>query len=128
MSTYYNGCMDQIELRGLRLLAFCGAYEHEQQTRQPFDLDIDIETSFELAARTDELADTVDYGVICERLERLAASEKFALIEKMSQRCVDLIFETDQRISGVRLTLRKIRVPVGSHISSAGVSIYRTRS
>ena len=35
---------DVIQLRGLRALGFCGALPEEQERRQPFEVDLDVET------------------------------------------------------------------------------------
>jgi hypothetical protein len=39
---------DRIELRGLRVLAYCGALPEEQVRRQPFSIDADIEADLSL--------------------------------------------------------------------------------
>lgn len=118
---------DEIQLRGVHVLAICGTLDHERENKQPFEIDIDLETDLALSSETDNLADTVDYGPICEMIEQTAEHHKFMLIEKMAQYLVDNIFKCDDRISAVRLTLRKMHPPVEIDISSAAVHIYRTR-
>ena len=76
---------DTIRLRGLRLLAFCGALPEEQQRRQPFDFDIDVHADLGPAGASDELTRTVDYGELCGRIEATVTEGRFVLLERMAE-------------------------------------------
>ncbi|MFN2607224.1 MAG: dihydroneopterin aldolase [Acidimicrobiales bacterium] len=115
---------DRIELRGLRVLAVCGALPEEQQRAQPFDVDLDLEADLAEAGRTDSLADTVDYGAVARAVAGVAAEERFTLLERFAQRIVDVV-AADARITSVTVALRKVRPPVALDLASAGVRITR---
>ena len=115
---------DLIELRGLRVLAYCGVLPEEQARRQPFALDVDLECDLAAAGRSDDLADTVDYGAACERLEELARSQRFALLERFAQAAADELLAFDGVVA-VTVGVTKLRPPVGQDLASSGVRIRR---
>jgi len=117
---------DLIELRGLRALGFCGALPEEQERRQPFEVDLDVETDLGPAGRTDDLADTVDYGALCAQIEAVVVDERFVLMERMAARIAEVVLG-DARIVAVVVTVRKLRPPVPQQLETSAVSIRRER-
>lgn len=118
--------LDRIELRGLRALGFCGALPEEQQRRQPFELDLDVETDLSAAGTSDRLGDTVDYGALCAHVESVVVDERFVLMERMAARIAEVVLD-DSRIDAVSVTVRKLRPPVPQQLETSGVTIRRTQ-
>lgn len=116
---------DSVELRGLRLVMFCGVLPEEQQRRQPFEIDCDIATDTSAAGRTDDLVDTIDYGHICDLLATLA-DERFALMEAVAERAAAMILDASPA-SAVTVVVRKLRPPVPHDLATAAVRITRAR-
>lgn len=117
---------DLIELRGLRALGFCGALPEEQERRQPFEVDLDVETDLTSAGRTDDLSDTVDYGALCSQVESVVVDERFVLMERMAARIAEVVL-ADSRIDAVGVTVRKLRPPVPQQLDTSAVTIRRER-
>jgi len=117
---------DTIELRGLRALGFCGALPEEQERRQPFEVDLDVCADLSLPGRTDELADTLDYGAIASAVESVVVDERFVLLERLAARISEVVL-TDPRVDSVTVTVRKLRPPVPQHLETSGVRITRSR-
>lgn len=117
---------DLIELRGLRALGFCGALPEEQERRQPFEVDLAVETDLSASGRSDELADTVDYGALCAAVESVVVDERFVLMERMAARIAETVL-VDRRISAVTVVVRKLRPPVPQQMETSGVRIRRTQ-
>ncbi len=117
---------DRIEVRGLELLVFCGVLPEEQARKQPFLFDLDMYMDLSVAGRTDDLADTANYGAIVDLLAAKLDVERFALLERMSVRIADLIFE-NSAVQEVTVTARKLRPPVAAHVDTTGVRIHRVR-
>lgn len=115
-----------IQLRGLRLMCLCGALPEEHHRRQPYELDIDVSADIDAATGSDRLADTIDYGVLLDRIEQVAADERFDLFERMAQRIAEVILD-DQRVSSVVVELRKLRPPVSQDLTSSGIRLVRHR-
>ncbi len=117
---------DRIELRGLRALGICGVLPEEQERPQPLEVDVDIEADLTAAGMSDDLDDTVDYGAVCELVERVITTETFFLIERLAERIAELIL-SDDRVLAVTVAVRKTRPPVAQILATSGVRIRRTR-
>jgi dihydroneopterin aldolase len=116
--------VDRIELRGLRLVGVHGFLPHEQERAQPFEVDIDVEADLGLAAGSDELSDTLDYGALAAAAAKVVTGEQWKLLERMAARIAEEI-SVDRRVRSVTVTVRKLRPPVPLDMASAGVSITR---
>ncbi len=115
---------DRIELRGLRVLGTHGVLPEEQARAQPFEVDLDLEADLRPAGRSDELADTVDYGALAEQVAAVVSGERHALLERLAARIADTVLD-DRRVTSVTVTLRKLRPPVALDLASAGVRVVR---
>jgi dihydroneopterin aldolase len=118
---------DCIELRGLRVLALCGVLPEERERVQPFEVDLDVAVDLRAAGETDDLARTVDYGRLCADVDDLARREQFALLERFAQRIADVVL-ADALVTGVTVSVRKLRPPVPQHLATSGVRIHRVRA
>ena len=117
---------DRIELRGLRVLGTHGVLAEEQTRAQPFEIDLDLSADLHPAGRSDDLADTLDYGAITERVAAVVSGEHHALLERVADRIATVILE-DDRVLEVAVTVRKLRPPVPVDLTSAGVRVVRRR-
>ena len=118
---------ERIELRGLRLLGRCGASDSERAVPQPLDVDVDVVADLAPAGHSDSLADTVDYGVLCDIVAAVVAGGPAALLERLAQGIADALLASDERIEAVVVTVRKLRPPVPHDLASAGVRLTRVR-
>ena len=120
--------VDRIELRGLRVLGTHGVLDEERLRAQPFEVDVDIETSLEAAGRSDDLADTIDYGAVSHAVAAAVAGPHADLIEHLAARIVDAVFAAaGPRALAVGVTVRKLRPPVPVDLATAAVTITRLR-
>ena len=119
---------DEVQLRNLRVLAHCGAYEAERDKLQPFEIDLNLECDQTLAGQSDNLSDAVDYEPVCDAILKICSTEKFFLIEKFAQRITESLFQTNSKIDAVSLTVRKVRPPLEADVETAAVRIRRERS
>ena len=117
---------DVIQLRGLRLLAICGALPEEQDRAQPFDFDIDVQVDLAPAGASDDLGDTVDYGALCARIEDVVTHGRFVLLERMAQVVAELVL-SDDRVAATTVEVHKVRPPVAHALDTSGVRITRSR-
>lgn len=118
---------DVLELRGLRVLGTIGALPEEQIRAQPFEVDVDIEADLAAAGASDVLGDTLDYGEIAQRIERVVSTERHQLLERVAERIAAVILD-DARVRSVTVTVRKLRPPVPVDLATAAVRITRSRT
>lgn len=117
---------DTISIHGLECLGFCGALPEEQQRRQPFQVDLDIEADLSRAAASDDLADTIDYGAVCAAVDELFADGRYVLMERLAEQISDAVLAFEL-VEQVTVTVTKLRPPVPSHLAASSVTICRTR-
>ena len=79
-----TGIMDRIFINGLRVNALIGCYPAERERRQGITLDLEFGVDLAAAAASDELADTVNYAELEERIHALVSTSHFKLIEALA--------------------------------------------
>lgn len=119
---------DVIELRGLRLLGICGVLPEEQDRRQPLEVDLDVIVDLSPAGRSDDLADTIDYGALCDAVADLVGTARVALLEHLAERIAEAVLALSPSASAVEVAVRKLRPPVPHPLATSGVRIRRARS
>ncbi|MGO9583983.1 MAG: dihydroneopterin aldolase [Acidimicrobiales bacterium] len=117
---------DTIELRGLRVLGRHGALEGEQDSPQPFEVDLEVEADLGEAAREDDLARTVDYSQVVDRAMAIVGQHRYRLLEALAEAIASGILEIPA-VQAVTVSVRKLRPPVAADMVSAGVRLRRER-
>ena len=115
---------DCIQLRGLRVVCIVGVLPEERQRPQPIELDIDIYTDLSIAGKSDDLADTVDYGAAAESVSEICLSSQAQLLEHLAQRIADQLLLLTP-VSAVAITIKKMRPPIPVDINSTAVQVVR---
>ncbi len=117
---------DRIELRGVRAVGVHGVLPEERQRPQPFSVDLDLTVDLRPAGQSDDLADTVNYGVVAEAVVAEVAGPPAALLEHLAERiAARVLVITGGQVTSVTVTLHKLRPPVPIDMASAGVRITR---
>jgi dihydroneopterin aldolase len=115
---------DRITLSGLRVRGFHGVLPAERRDGQDFVVDAVLSLDTRAAAASDELADTVDYGVLAGALAKVVAGEPCDLLETLADRlaavCLahPLVFE-------VELTVHKPSAPIPLAFDDVSVTVVR---
>ncbi|MGA3353192.1 MAG: dihydroneopterin aldolase [Acidimicrobiales bacterium] len=117
---------DRIELRGLRVLGRHGALDGEQDTAQPFEVDLEVEADLAEAARQDDLAKTVDYSLVVDTAMAIVAQHRYRLLEALAEAIAAGVLELPS-VQAVTVAVRKLRPPVAADMVSAGVRLRRVR-
>jgi dihydroneopterin aldolase len=118
---------DRIEIRDLRVVGVHGVLPEERQRAQPFSVDVMAWVDMAAAQKSDDLADTVDYGALAKVASDLVSQQSFQLLEALSGRLAEALLTTDPRLEAVEVTVRKLRPPLALDIASTGVTVRRSR-
>ena len=111
----------------LRVMTIVGALPHEREIAQPVRIDLSIGLDLRNAGLSDELADTVHYGLVCERVSAMVRDSKDVLLERLAGKVADVVLEFDLvEVVDVRLT--KLRPPIAEEVQSTAVAITRSRA
>ncbi|MEZ5190405.1 MAG: dihydroneopterin aldolase [Schumannella sp.] len=118
---------DRIVLTGLRATGHHGVFEHERQNGQIFVIDVAVQLSLREAASTDDLDDTVHYGVLAERVVDAVERDPVDLIETVAER-VAAVALGFSRVDSVEVTVHKPDAPITVPFADVAVAITRTRA
>ncbi|MGW0518001.1 dihydroneopterin aldolase [Crossiella sp. NPDC003009] len=117
---------DRITLTGLRVRGHHGVFEHEKRDGQDFLIDITVWLDLDVAAETDDLADTLDYGALAQRAAAIVGGEPYDLIETVAARVVDEVM-TDRRVHAAEVTVHKPSAPIPLTFADVAVTARRSR-
>lgn len=126
-SDHTGHVVDQIEISGLRAVTIVGALPHEREIPQPLQIDLAFDVDLHDAGRTDELGDTVHYGLVADRVVAVVEESKDHLLERLVARIADEVLVFD-RVEAVDVRLTKVRPPLAVDAVSTSVRIRRTRA
>jgi dihydroneopterin aldolase len=117
---------DRIQLTGLRVRGRHGAYEAERRDGQDFLVDATLWLDSRPAAASDDVVDTVDYGVLAERIAAVVGGEPVNLIETLAARLAELCM-ADERVVAAEVTVHKPQAPIAREFSDVAVTARRSR-
>jgi dihydroneopterin aldolase len=117
---------DAIEVRGLRVVANHGVLPAEREHDQPFVVDVVLETDTRIAARSDDLADAIDYAALVDRIAELVRSTRFDLLEALGAHIADDLL-TIGGVSCVHVRVHKPEVQLDEQVDAVAVTVVRSR-
>ena len=117
---------DVISLTGLRARGRHGVYDFERAQGQDFVVDVTLRLDLSAAADSDDVADTVHYGELAERLVKIVEGEPVNLIETLADRLAAACL-LDQRASAVTVTVHKPQAPIPHEFADVAVTLRRSR-
>ena len=116
--------MDRVIIRELRVACIVGILPAERTTPQEVVVTLAVGTDTARAARSGELADTIDYAALAGQVRELIVSGRYRLLEAMAEDLAACALR-DPRAASVRVTIRKPAAIAGAR--DAGVEIFRER-
>jgi dihydroneopterin aldolase len=122
MSTHL--AQDSLFLEDFRIHCIIGDLPYEREQPQDILLNMEIFCDTRLAAKTDNLDDTVNYVAVMDAVRAALIDAKCKMIERAAQLAIDTTFAQDERILAVTVTLRK---PHALNQAIAGIRIHRQR-
>jgi len=115
---------DRIALTGLRVRGHHGVLPHERRDGQDFVVDAVLSVDVRAASAADDLALTVDYGVLAGRLAEVVAGEPVDLIETLAERLAAVCL-TDASVRSAEVTVHKPSAPVPLDFADVSVTVVR---
>jgi dihydroneopterin aldolase len=117
---------DRLELTGLRAFGNHGVYDHERRDGQEFVVDLSIATDFAAAAASDDLALTIHYGELAEKVTAAIERDPVDLIETLAERIALVVLDYPAAAS-VTVTVHKPHAPITVPFGDVAVTITRGR-
>lgn len=133
-----EGADDRISLLGLSLRTTVGVYPEERRDFRELEADVLLSADLRAAGRSDDLADTVDYAALAERLRAVAAASRFRLLEALAEAlaaealanprvaAAEIVLRKPGAVPGALAEVRIVRRREGVRLARAGLARPRT--
>lgn len=115
---------DRIALRGLRARGNHGVFDFERREGQDFVVDAVLYLDTSPAAVSDDVGDTVHYGLLADRLVAIVTGEPVNLIETLAERLAAECM-VESLVEGVELTVHKPSAPIEHEFEDVSVTVTR---
>jgi len=112
-----------IAVRNIQARGRHGVTAAERERDQPFTVDVWLKTKLALAARSDRLADTIDYDAVYRRVVTVVERTSYALLERIAAEILDALCE-DDRVAKARVRIAKPQLLSGA---TPSVTLCRSR-
>lgn len=119
--------VDKIYIEDLEVFANHGVYEEEKKLGQKFLISAEVFIDLQQPGLTDNLNETVNYGLLCCEIEELFTNDIYDLIEKAAEQVADDILLRYKEIQRIKLKIKKPWAPIGKPIKYAAVEIDRSK-
>jgi dihydroneopterin aldolase len=119
--------VDRLSLRGIRGFGHHGVLDFERADGQEFVVDVVLGVDTRAAGETDDLGDTVDYGVLAKGVRATIESAPVNLVETLAQRIADLCLDQPV-VRWAEVTVHKPDAPVDVAFDDVAITIYRSRT
>lgn len=118
--------MGIIKVNNIKLYAFHGCLEEEAKIGSEYRVDVIVKADLKKSAKTDELADTVDYVHLTHMVkEEMAIRSK--LLEEVAQRILDRLFNELKMIRKATVSVAKINPPIGGNVEEVVIILTKKR-
>ena len=101
--------MDTILIRDLRVEVLIGIHKRERHVAQVVSIDLDIGLPGNAVFASDRVADTIDYEQVALKIQALATSGHFKLVETFADRIAKLLID-DFKAPWVKVSAAKIGI------------------
>lgn len=111
-----------IEVIGLTLFCHHGVTDAEQEVGQTVVFDVSLRVADCGARGSDDVAETVDYGLVCEEVERIATAQSHRTLERVCQLVCEALlgrFEADS----VTVRAAKPDPPISQRLDEVAVAV-----
>jgi dihydroneopterin aldolase len=119
--------MDKIILSGIEFYAYGGVSGAEKTVGQRYRANVELHADLSVAARTDSLADTINYAQVCTLVVETARERPFNLLESLAGRITARLLERFP-IESATVQIQKLLPPVDAMVAYSAVEITRRRA
>lgn len=112
-----------IEIIGIKGYGYHGLFANEREIGQEFLVDVLADLDLTVAAQSDDLTDSVDYGAIAKTVIAEITGEPCNLIEKLASRVGQRLIAEFSKLDSVTITVHKPSAPLGVSANDVSVTI-----
>jgi 7,8-dihydroneopterin aldolase/epimerase/oxygenase len=118
--------MGTIKLKNIRTFSYHGCLVEESKIGSNYRVDLEIEADLSTSAKSDKLADTVDYV----HLNKIVVEEmaiRAELLEHVAKRIVDRTLQELEMVTKVTVEVSKLNPPIGGDVEEVTIILTENR-
>jgi FolB domain-containing protein len=108
--------MSRISIVDLEVFYRVGVPDQERAKPQRLLLTVDMDFDFSGAAKTDDIAGTIDYFTVSQRLLKFGERREWKLIEKLAADLADAVL-SEFKPQSVTVEVKKFPIPQAQYVS-----------
>lgn len=118
--------MGIIKVNNIRVFAYHGCLDEEAKIGSEYRVDVTVKVNLKKSAKTDELADTIDY-VHLNYIVKEEMAIRSKLLEEVAQRILDRFFRELRTLKKATVSVAKINPPIGGNVEEVVVILTKKR-
>ena len=119
--------MDTLRISAIRAWGHTGYYDAEQELGQWFEVDLEIQLDLSRTGADDELAHTLNYAAVIERVKELVEGSRDRTIERLNTRLCEAVLAFPE-VQEVRSSLTKVAAPIAGFDGRVAIAMVRRRA
>ena len=117
--------MDSIRINNLEVFGHHGVFEEETKLGQKFVVSAELFMDLRQAGLSDDLTMSVHYGEVCRAINDFMKEKNYYLIEAAAEDMAKMLLIRFDKLSGLKLEIKKPWAPIGLHLEEVSVNIER---
>ena len=118
--------MDAIEISGIRCYGYTGYLPEEQVLGQWFELDLTIWMDLSITGANDQLAHSLNYADVVDRVTTLLETSRFQTIERLNTVITEAVLAFDP-VQRVQSRLVKVSPPIAGFAGRIAIAMTRSK-
>ncbi|QCX37230.1 dihydroneopterin aldolase [Aureibaculum algae] len=118
--------MGIIKVRNIRVYAYHGCLDEEGKIGSEYRVDLAVKTDLSKSAKTDNLADTVDY-VHLNRIVKEEMSVRTKLLETVADRILTRIIDEIPIVKKATVEVSKVNPPIGGNVALVTIKMSKKK-
>lgn len=118
--------MGKIKLKNIKVFSYHGCLDEEGKIGSDYRINLIVNGDLSHSAKTDKLADTIDY-VHLNKIVKEEMAIRSKLLETVAERILDRVLKELQLVQKVKVDVSKINPPIGGDVGMVTVSRSKSR-
>mgnify|MGYP001406579154 FL=1 len=120
-----NNLLGSIKLKNIKVFAYHGCLDEEGKIGSDYRVNLKVKGDLSHSAKTDALADTIDY-VHLNKIVKEEMAIRSKLLETVAERILKRVLDEIILVQKAKVEVSKINPPIGGNV--AMVSVIRSKS
>ena len=119
--------MGVIKVKNIRVYAYHGCLVEEGKIGSDYRVDVTVKADLSKSAKSDNLADTVEY-VHLNKIVKEEMAIRSKLLEEVAKRILDRILAEIAIVKSAKVEVSKLNPPIGGNVAMVTIEMSKTRN